>query len=253
MHRHADFSEYIVFVDESGDHGLANIDADYPLFVLCFCMFRKRDYLQSVMPELTALKFRTFGHDNIVLHEHDMRKRLGAFSALGQDAREGFMAELTEVVGEAPFEVVAVAIDKARLKTRIEPPDNPYSIALKHGLAALVRFLREKGQENGVTHVLFECRGKREDAELELEFRRVCDGDNAARELFPLAIEMVDKKSNSPGLQIADMLARPIGLSILRPTQANRTRAVVENKFWTGSPDSGTPPGKWGFGLTAIP
>ncbi|HFD87807.1 MAG TPA: DUF3800 domain-containing protein, partial [Gammaproteobacteria bacterium] len=32
-------SEYIVFVDESGDHGLRSIDEAYPIFVLAFCIF----------------------------------------------------------------------------------------------------------------------------------------------------------------------------------------------------------------------
>jgi hypothetical protein len=32
------FSEYIVYVDESGDHGLETIDPNYPVFVLAFCI-----------------------------------------------------------------------------------------------------------------------------------------------------------------------------------------------------------------------
>jgi hypothetical protein len=28
------FSDYIVFVDESGDHGMTTIDPGYPIFVL---------------------------------------------------------------------------------------------------------------------------------------------------------------------------------------------------------------------------
>lgn len=35
------FSKYIVYVDESGDHSLQNIDEQYPLFVLAFCVFHK--------------------------------------------------------------------------------------------------------------------------------------------------------------------------------------------------------------------
>ena len=30
------FSKYVVYVDESGDHGLKNIDPNYPVFVLAF-------------------------------------------------------------------------------------------------------------------------------------------------------------------------------------------------------------------------
>jgi hypothetical protein len=43
-----DFSDYIVYVDESGDHGLVNIDTQYPIFVLAFCIFKKSDYLKTV-------------------------------------------------------------------------------------------------------------------------------------------------------------------------------------------------------------
>ena len=32
----SEFSEYIVYVDESGDHGLVSIDPQYPVFALSF-------------------------------------------------------------------------------------------------------------------------------------------------------------------------------------------------------------------------
>ena len=33
-------SDYLVFVDESGDHSLTSIDDAYPLLVLCFCIIK---------------------------------------------------------------------------------------------------------------------------------------------------------------------------------------------------------------------
>jgi hypothetical protein len=33
------FSNFIVYVDESGDHGMQTVDPNYPLFVLAFCVF----------------------------------------------------------------------------------------------------------------------------------------------------------------------------------------------------------------------
>ncbi|WP_435932938.1 DUF3800 domain-containing protein [Moraxella bovoculi] len=38
------FSDCIVYVDESGDHNLDNINSKYPIFVLAFCIFNKRYY-----------------------------------------------------------------------------------------------------------------------------------------------------------------------------------------------------------------
>jgi hypothetical protein len=39
-----------------------------------------------------------------------------------------------------------------------------------------------------LTHVQVECRGKAEDAKLELEFRRICDGKNAVGKMPNLDI-----------------------------------------------------------------
>ena len=43
-------SDYIVYVDESGDHSLTSIDPEYPVFVLSFCIFRQGEYAQTVTP-----------------------------------------------------------------------------------------------------------------------------------------------------------------------------------------------------------
>jgi hypothetical protein len=40
-----------------------------------------------------------------------------------------------------------------------------------------------------------------------------------------------DKKTNSEGLQFADLAARPVGLSVLRPGQPNRALRILEKKF----------------------
>jgi len=65
-------SDYIVYVDESGDHSLTTVNPRYPLFVLSFCVFRKSVYNEQVAPALRRLKFAAFGHDMVVLHESDM-------------------------------------------------------------------------------------------------------------------------------------------------------------------------------------
>ena len=88
-------SDYIVYVDESGDHSLTSINPRYPLFVLSFCVFRKAVYNEQVAPALRRLKFAAFGHDMVVLHESDMRRRRGAFAHLMQVPREQFLDDVT--------------------------------------------------------------------------------------------------------------------------------------------------------------
>ena len=76
------FSDYIVYVDESGDHGLKTIDPNYPVFVLAFCIFHKQRYVEQIVPAIQGFKLKHFGHDQVILHETDIRKDRGDFSIL---------------------------------------------------------------------------------------------------------------------------------------------------------------------------
>ena len=65
---------------------------------------------------------------------------------------------------------------------------------------------------------------------------------------MPLEIVFADKKANLPGLQLADLVARPVGMSILRPVQANRAFEVLEGKFYTNNGGN-----RKGWGLKCFP
>lgn len=228
-------SDYIVFVDESGDHSLTSIDEAYPLFVLCFCIVQKTAYTDAIVPRIKRLKFDTFGHDCVVLHEIDIRRKRGAFSKLGKEARETFLESLTQIIADVPMTVVAVVIDKRRLTQRYANPYNPYHIGIQYGLERVRHFLHLQGQHEALTHIVCEARGAKEDADLELAFRRVCDGENRTRAPYAFDIVICDKKTNSEGLQLADLMARPVGLHILRPDQPNRAFETLAAKFFEGA------------------
>lgn len=76
----SNYSDYSVFVDESGDHSVTSIDEGYPVFVLSFCIFKKTKYANEIAPALRMLKFNTFGHDMVILHEQDIRKKCAHFT-----------------------------------------------------------------------------------------------------------------------------------------------------------------------------
>lgn len=82
-----DFSDYIVYADESGDHGLVSIDPEYPVFALTFCIIRKENYIDVVDPALQRFKFKFWGHDAVVLHKHEIRKEKGHIAFLMADRR----------------------------------------------------------------------------------------------------------------------------------------------------------------------
>ena len=228
-----DFSDYIIFVDESGDHGLLNIDPGYPVFVLSFCIFHKKQYVGSTVPDLQNFKLSHFGHDQVILHERDIRKDIGDFSFLKAKAKkQAFLDELTTIVENQTFTLIVTIIDKKLYAQRYNQPDNPYHVALGYGLERAFCFLRSYGAIDKRTHVLVEARGPKEDNELELEFRRICDGGNYEQARLPFEIVFVDKKSNSAGLQLADLTARPMGVNYLRPYQPNRAFDVLKKKLY---------------------
>ncbi len=244
-----DFGDYIVFVDESGDHGLASIDANYPVFVLAFCIFEKTYYARTVLPLVTEFKFRHFGHDQVVLHERDIRKDVGDFALLRDPARkDAFMDELTAAIEGLEMTVIASVIRKDLLVDRYHFPENPYEIALGFGLERTHRWLAARGSSQSSTPVILEMRGRREDDALELEFRRVCDRRNYGNLSMNLEARFVPKSANVPGLQLADLIARPIGRHVLEPAQSNRAYDVIETKLRR------SPGGKVaGYGLKVFP
>lgn len=227
------FSKYIVYVDESGDHSLQSIDPQYPIFVLAFCVFHKRHYSEQIVPTLEKFKFNYFGHDQVVLHENEIRKEKGAFNIFrSRDEKNQFLGQLTRIIERHNFILISCTIDKRALKKQGNADSNPYHIALRFCLERLYAFLLEKEQHKKKTHIVLECRGKKEDRELELEFRRICDANNQFGITLPFDPLFADKKVMSSGLQLADLVARPIGLNFLKPEQKNQAFEVLKKKFY---------------------
>lgn len=210
---------------------MVSIDPNYPVFVLAFCIFPKHSYAREAAPAVLEFKFEHFGHDQVVLHEHDIRKNKGPFLFLRDAAkRDRFITDLDALVANANFTLVASAIDKNRHKARYAAPFNPYHIAMGFGLERVFRELSGRGCVGGTTYILFERRGPKEDAEVELEFRRICAA-NATGRILPFEPILAHKTCNSSGLQLADLIARPIGRKIIDPKQANRAFETIQKKF----------------------
>lgn len=227
------FSDYIVYVDESGNLGLGDkVDKEFPLFVLAFCIFKKTDYAEAIVPELKKFKFRHWGHDLVNLHEREIRKSSGHFAFLSvPKKRERFLSELSKIIKMAPFTVIATVIQKKLLSSA----QSPYFIAMKFCLERLSRFLEQHEGRGRRAYIIFEQRGRREDQELELEFRRTVSGENFNNEIFPFEIQFATKQTNCAGIQLADMIARPIGLHVLRPQQINRAFSIIKEKLYRGN------------------
>jgi hypothetical protein len=224
------FSDYIVYVDESGDHSLDVIDKNYPYFVLAFCVFKKQNYIDSVVPDLQRFKFEMFGHDMVVLHELEIRKSKPPFNILlDASVREPFMTGLNGLVERSRFTIISSIIDKnAHLDKYGQHAHSPYELSLLFCMERLQHLLMGDNQLAEKTHIVLERRGKKEDDELELAFRRYCDQNN-----FPFEPVFAHKQNNSAGLQLADLVARPIGRHVMNATQSNRAFDILKKKLYS--------------------
>ena len=226
------FGSHLVFVDESGDHGLARIDPGYPMFVLAFCLMTKDDYITKICPAIQRFKFRFWGHDEQVLHEHEIRKPNKDYNFLfNPTKRAEFVDALSRLVDEAPFQLVTSVIRKLDFNEHYALPGNPYDLSLKFGLERMFRELEARGEGGQLAHIIVEKRGEKEDNQLELAFRRICDAANALGKRLPFELVMIPKAANSAGLQLADLVARPVGIKVLRPDQPNRAYDILAKKF----------------------
>jgi len=250
-------SDYMIFIDESGDHSLVSIDEQYPVFVLTFCIIDKSEYAKQIVPTFTEFKMEFFGHDLSVLHSHEIRKPRGDFSILLNPAtRERFMGRLNDLIAKTPMTVIGIVIRKAELKNRYATPQSPYDLALRFGLERAFSFLWSKKQKDRLVPIIAESRGRKEDADLELQFRRITQNVhdwhmpafNLAIEEISFELRFAGKQANSIGMQLADLAAHPIGRKVLKPDQPNRAYELLEGKLLRNDKGQVT-----GWGLKVFP
>jgi len=236
------FADYIVFADESGDHGMETIDPSFPAFCLVFCVFEKNTYLEQIEPALRRFKFKHFGHDAVVLHEREIRKQEPPFDFLRRDPeqRRIFFDDLNALMSGISMTWFASVIDKNAHRAKYRDPWNPYEIAMHFCMEKTCLHLRRQVDDGHKLHVMFEARGGGEDASLELQFRRIASDEahwGWRRPNFRrLSWEPVftSKAANLAGHQISDLMARPLALRHLRPEQPNRAVDAIwpQRGFW---------------------
>lgn len=228
-----EYGDFIIYVDESGDHSLKSIDSHYPIFVLVFCIFDKNYYTKYFSPALQNIKFDYFGHDSIVFHEREIHKKRGDFSFLqNEEIRNKFLERLSSLIENSKFTVITAIIDKKNLRARYINPHNPYKLALTFCMERAWRFLKMHHQQDRITHIVVEGRGHKDDEMLRNAFERIREGDYLSGAMPGFDIRFADKKINSAGLQLADLIARPIGRQVLSPEQENRAWKIIKGKLY---------------------
>ena len=222
-------SNYLVFVDESGDHYLNKFPKEFPMFVLAFVIISKDEYCDHLLSRFSRLKLKYFPDVSTIFHEREIRKAEKRFSFLtNADMRKSFHTDLNEMMAGLDYKVAAVAINKEDKINRGILTDDLYELGVKYGLEKIKDFLNSQNDFNYTT-VTFESRAysidgyRKEDEQLYKYFKET------AHEKFGIEIHI--KSAGGLGLQFADLIARPIGIHVLRPEQPNRAWDIIKGKI----------------------
>jgi hypothetical protein len=223
-----------MFLDESGDHSLKVIDPQYPMFVLAGVIM-DLDYAQHDVADMFGeFKQDLFGRRDIILHTADITRNKNGFERNKEPSfRKEFYARLNELIQSLHFKVVACAIKKDRhlAKYGVAALD-PYMLSLD---ILVERFCFEIGKGGDQGLIVAESRNPTLDHELELAFLNLkIQGTRFMKasqiEKRILGLNMRSKRENIPGLQLADLVASPVGRHVIGKTDREDYR-IIESKF----------------------
>ena len=131
---------------------------------------------------------------------------------------------------------VVSVINKKELVTRYSKPYSPYNISLLFCMEQTLEILLQNNQTGKISHIIIEERGKKEDKTLFTTFdyirnnRTTIGWKSLDFQQIPFEMLFINKKSNSSGLQLADLIARPLALKALRPKQENKAYDILMSK-----------------------
>lgn len=198
----------LIYIDESGDHAKAATNLQYPVFVVVACIFDYEVYTRRFAPALLEFKLKHWKHEAVILHEREIRKQTGNFTLLlDRDYRRTFLAELSDLIRISGVKILAVAWDKRKTNQTRTYADCLVRLlqSIDHGIPG------DKQQRIAMV----ESRGPKEDHENMRAVESACLGHSWKLIFIP-------KARNIPGLQLADLCARPIGLKVMAPERPNR-------------------------------
>jgi len=214
-------AEFLVFLDESGDDNLQNVDPNYPIFVLGAVVIEKTYHNTVAVTEFAEFKARHMTPGQI-LHTVDMLRNQKGFEFLKEPARrDAFYRDLNHLISRMNFALIAAILDMPRAVAKWGLQQRtPYVYLMQLLMERVYLCLRGKG----TAQVFAESRQPHLDGLIRAEFMRVRSGATMIRpatlmeHMFPEEIRFLPKSAN-PGAELADQLVSPVGRQYLgRPS-----------------------------------
>jgi len=231
---------YYFFIDETGDHGLSFVDKNFPIFLLCGCLFEKTSF-DKIKSEIDNFKTEFFQSTNIILHSRDIRKCEGAFQILFDlKIKEKFYGNLNKILKNSDFHIIGAAVHKENhIRQYGKSAHDPYCLSLSFIIERLV-FCTDQLDKNSPVCIRAEERGKKEDSALISHYNSIMDQGTyfVSKERLRNRIKQFrffNKRDNDVGLQIADLCAYPLARHLLNSKEPYPSFGIIKNKIYKGN------------------
>ena len=228
--------KYYLFLDESGDHGLSNINKFFPVFLLCGVLFEANAY-EKCRQEINEIKEKYWGDKEVIFHSSDIRRCRKEFQILLDTSLKGeFIKDINTLITGNDYKIIADGIQKEEFIKRYGKLSNVYELCLSFIIERTFFCLSAMPAQKNLW-IVIEQRGKKEDAKLLDYILKVIDRGThfVTREQFKtlnIKIEFRQKKLNINGLQMADLIAYPVATYIMDKKRANPAFDILEPKFY---------------------
>ncbi len=107
-----ELKKYYLFIDESGAHGLVNLDPSFPVFLLCGMLLSESNY-QLVKEKINSLKHKFWDDKEVILHSRDIRKCEKEFQVLFDlDLKKEFYKDINAIITNSNYRIISSAIQR---------------------------------------------------------------------------------------------------------------------------------------------
>lgn len=165
--------KYYLFLDESGDHGLKNIDENFPIFLLCGILISEENY-EIIKKEINTIKEYFWQNKEVILHSRDIRKCNKEFQIFFDlKIKENFYKFVNSIVAKDNYHIISSSIDKlAFIKKYGKLENDVYEISLSFVLERTV-FCLDDFKNCDELEIIIEKRGKKEDLKLAKHIQKI--------------------------------------------------------------------------------
>ncbi len=186
---------------------------------------------------MDAIKLRTFGTTEVVLHRREIIDKAPPFHPLrNADVRTRFDSDLLQLFMDARYTALTVMIDKhQQIKKYTVYHINPYHYCLTAMVERYVLWLQEKSLSDGrvvVGDVMAEWRGPEPNEKLKNAYAHLykhgtgeLDSATVQTYLSSGELKVEKKEANDPGLQLADLVAHPARTYLICRMRNERMKA----------------------------